>query len=145
MALTQINETHLSDLVLNENNPSVGRSRRVVTVTTAADMPLGTLVSRTLASGSLDQAAPYTVAAVADLVATNEFAVVFGDKLGCNDLVVADTSGTTEAVAFVGEGVILKDQLPLDVNTIVRDSADHKALKALLEAQGIILAKTLGA
>lgn len=145
MALTKIDNTLLSDLVLNDFDPSVGRSRRVVQVTTAADMPLGTLVFRT--AGGLDLDAPYAPVtdAETDVVAGKEFAVIFGDKLGCKYVVEADESGTTEAVGFVGFDVILKDQLVLDVNGIDRDSAEHKALKALLEAQDIILAKTLGA
>lgn len=148
MALTKIDNTMLSDLLLNDIDPSVGRSRRVVNVTTAADMPLGTVVFRTATSKSaVDQAAPYAPVtdAEADLVAGNELAVVFGDKLGCKAVVEADESGTTQAVAFVGFGAVLKDQLPLSVNGIERDSAAHKALKALLEAQGVVLAKTLGA
>lgn len=145
MALVSIDETMLSDLVLNDNDPSAGRSRRVINVTTAADLPLGTVVFRAITSGELDQGAAYGVAADTDLVAANEFAVVFGDKLGCKAVTKAEAGGTTEAVAFVGFDVILKDQLPIALLEIDRGGADHKALKALLERQGIILAETLGA
>lgn len=143
MALVQIENTVLSDLAVNENDPSVGRARRVVNVTLTDAIELGTLVFRTTASGVLDQAAPYTPATVGDLVAANEFAVVFGDKYACKQTIEPVEDADTLCVAFVGFGIILKDKKVLDVNGIDRDSDEHKALKALLERQGVILAETM--
>lgn len=146
MALININEQILSDLVVHEQDPSVGYARRVVNVTGGgAEMPMGRIVFRTIASGAVDQAAafaPVTTPAT-QLVSTNEFAVVFGDGYGFKPTFTSAAVGDTKAVAYVRGEVILKDELLLSVNTITRDSADHKALKALLEKQGIIIETTL--
>lgn len=141
MAVTEIKSTRLSDLVLFENEPYVGRSRRVVQVETADDLEMGVVVYR--AKDSLDLDTPYKPVTDADLVATNEFAVVFGDKFACKTTVEADASGTTPAIAFVGFDVVLKDEMLLKVNGFDRDSDEHKALQALLERQDVILAETM--
>lgn len=143
MALIEINRNVLSDLVVNEFDPSVGRARRVINVTTTKDLPMGTLVFRE--KDGLDLDAPYTPVtdAATQLVATNELAVVFGDKYSCKEVVEAGEDGVVKAVAFVGFDVILKDKMVLEVNKIERDSEEHKALKALLERQDIILAETM--
>lgn len=148
MALITIEQKMLSDLVFHEQDPSVGSARRVVNVTGAgAALPMGSLVFRTIASGAVDQAAAYApvTAPTTQIVATNELAVVFGDKYGCKETFTTAGSGTTAAVAFVRGEVQLKDDLLLSENTITRGSADHKALKAILERQGIIIETTLGA
>lgn len=143
MALIEINRNVLSDLVVNEFDPSVGRARRVINVTTTEDLPMGTLVFRE--KDGLDLDAPYAPVtdAATQLVATNELAVVFGDKYSCKEVVEAGEDGVVKAVAFVGFDVILKDKMVLDVNKIERDSEEHKALKAILERQDIILAETM--
>lgn len=146
MALININEQILSDLVVHEQDPSVGYARRVVNVAGAgADLPMGTVVFRTIASGAVDQGAAYAPVGTpaTDLVATNELAVVFGDKYGFNPVVTTAAVGNTAAVSYVRGEVILKDELLLSVNEITRDSAAHKALKAMLEKQGIIIETTL--
>lgn len=148
MALIDINQKMLSDLVFHEIDPSVGYARRVVNVTGAgAAMPMGKLVFRTVASGAVDQAAAFApvTTPTTQLVSTNELAVVFGDKFGCKDTFVTAETGQTAAVAFVRGEVQLKDDLLLSQNSITRGSADHKALKAILERQGIIIETTLGA
>lgn len=143
MALIEINRNVLSDLVVNEFDPSVGRARRVINVTTTEDLPMGTLVFRE--KDGLDLDAPYAPVtdAATQLVATNELAVVFGDKYSCKEVVEAGEDGVVKAVAFVGFDVILKDKMVLEVNKIERDSEEHKALKAILERQDIILAETM--
>lgn len=143
MALIEINRNVLSDLVVNEFDPSIGRARRVINVTTTEDLPMGTLVFRE--KDGLDLDAPYAPVtdAATQLVATNELAVVFGDKYSCKEVVEAGEGGVVKAVAFVGFDVILKDQMILDVNKIERDSDEHKALKAILESQDVILAETM--
>lgn len=148
MPLIAINETRLSDLVVHEIDPSVGYARRVVNVSsTSAAMPMGTLVWRTTTSGVVDQAATYAKVSdvAAQAVAANELAVVFGDGYGCKDTFTTASSGNTKAVAFVRGEVILKDDLILSANGITRNSAGHKAVKALLERQGVIMEVTLGA
>lgn len=148
MALININQKMLSDLVFHEIDPSVGYARRVVNVAGAgAALPMGKLVFRTVASGVVDQAAPFApvTAPTTQLVAANEVAVVFGDKYGCKDTFTTAGTGNTPAVAFVRGEVQLKDDLLLSQNAITRGSADHKALKAILERQGIIIETTLGA
>jgi hypothetical protein len=149
MPLINISTQMLSDLVFHEIDPSVGYARRVVNVTIAAPatIPLGRVVFRTIASGALDQNAPYAPLTTpgTQLVATNEFAVVFGDKFSYNPLVTADADGTTACVSYVRDEVQLKDDLLLSANGITRGSANHLALKALLEKQGIIIETTLGA
>ena len=148
MPLININEDVLSDLVAKEAFPSAGYARRVVNVTGAgAALPMGTIVFRTIASGAVDQAAAYAPVATpaTQLVATNEFAVVFGDGYGAKKTFTSAGSGNTPAVAFVRGEVQLKDDMILSVNSLTRDSAAHKAAKALLEKQGIIMLTTLGA
>lgn len=141
--IVEIVDRQLSDLLLNDIEPSVGRSRRVVNVTTTTDLPMGTVVFK---AKDLDQEAPYAVLAdpVTELVEGNEFAVVFGNRFEPAPVVKAETGGTTKTISFVGSGVVLKDGLVLEVNDIVRDSDEHKALVALLERQGIQMRKTLG-
>lgn len=147
MPLIAITQNMLSNLVFKEMEPADGYARRVVNVTSTADMPMGTVVFRSLASGAVDQDAPFAPVAQggAELVAANEFAVVFGDKFGVKDVVEGAATGTVAAVSFVRDEVQLKDDLLLSVNGITRGSAAHKALKALLEKQGIIIETTLGA
>lgn len=147
MALIDIDTTYLSDLVVHEVSPSVGYARRVIALSdTATAFPMGTVVKRTIASGSLDQGAQYAKAAVGDLVATNEFAVVFGDAYGVKETFTTSGVAGDKAVAFVRGEVILKDELLMKSLSITdRTSADYKALKALLEKQGIIIETTLGA
>ena len=147
MALININEQILSDLVVHEQDPSVGYARRVVNVAgAAATLKLGSVVFRTIASGAVDQSAAYAPLAPhpAELkLATNEVAVVFGDGYGFKTSFDTATVGNTKAVAFTRGEVILKDELLLSANSLTRDSAAHKALKALLEKQGIIIETTL--
>lgn len=152
MALTVINQTTLSDLVVHEIDPSVGYARRVVKLSdTSKDVKMGTLVYRTTASGVVDQGATYAVVGdAADVVtnvkAANEVAVVFGDKFGAKDTFKTGSGSGTQAVAFVRGEVILKDELIMANHGITdRASAAYLAIKAILERQGIILETTLGA
>jgi hypothetical protein len=145
MPLISITQPILSDLVLHEQEPALGYARRVVNVTTTVAMPMGTVVFRV--KDPVDQTSPYAplTAPTTQLVAANEFAVVFGDKFGMKEVVEPAAAGDTPAVTFIRGEVQLKDQLLLSVNAITRDSAEHLALKALLEAQGVIIETTLGA
>lgn len=149
MPLIPIEQDMLSELVFHEIDPSVGYARRVVNISdNETTIPMGTVVFRTKASGQLDQGAPFAVAETDDLVATNEFAVVFGDAYGCKGVFTTGAAADAphKAVAYVRGEVQLKDRLLMAALEIEdRDSAEYKALKALLEAQGIIIERTLGA
>ena len=136
---------YLSDLVGDDFRAAIGRSRREINITVAADttIPMGLLVFK---AKDNDFDAPY--APVTDpttqIVDTNLFGVVFGDGVMERLEFTSDESGTTKAQAFVGGEIVLQDRLILKVNGIERDSAEHKALAAILEQnQNIYLYKTL--
>lgn len=135
---------YLSDLLARDIDPSDGRSRRMVNITVAADtnIPMGTLIYKVK---DLDQNSPYEIVTdpATQIVEGNTLAVVFGDGVGERLEFTSDPSGTTPAVAFVQGEVILKDRLVLEVNDITRGSAEHTALKALLEDQNIYLGETM--
>lgn len=141
-----------SDLVVHEIDPSVGYSRRDLNVTppaASAPVPIGTVVHRVKSS---DLTAAWTVlAGAAALVATNEFAVVYGDHYSFNPSFVPRTiaTGQYNAVGFVGTagGLQLKEYF---VKQVAQDSAgaaltdaQFETLRGLLEAQGIQLLRTL--
>ena len=142
MALQNLNLNQLSNLVVHEVEPGEGYARRDILVTGAgATLKMGQLVKRTIAAGSLDQTAAYTPVVFTDdtqLVATNEFAVVFGDKYSAKDSFVTAGSGDTKAVAFVRGEVQLKQGTVKSANAPATD-AQMKKVKALLEKQGIVM------
>ena len=144
MAFTSVNDDMLSALVVHEQDPSVGYARRTIVVQSSDTVPvtMGTVVFRVKNVDTNEPYAPLTSNTA--LVATNEFAVVFGDKQGCKAAWIAGASDTAvNSVAFVRGDVILKDELILDATGFDRDSADHRKLKQLLENQGIVIEKTI--
>ena len=146
MALIAINNPMLSDLVVHEVDTSAGYAHRMVVLNddeTVFDM--GTLVTRTISSGQLDQAAAYSkvdLGSDTDLVATNEFAVVFGDAYSARDEFTTGKAADAphKGVAFVRGEVQLKAGKIQAVNGA--SDAQMVKIKALLEAQGIILLDT---
>lgn len=148
MPLVSRSFTQLSDLVLHERDPSVGYAREVVFVDVSADtdVTLGTVAYR--AKGATDTAYSLLTAA-AQLVATNEFVVLFGDQYGCRTdgwtLLADDT--LDNAVGFVRDNVILKDylveQLYTTGDTPVLTPTQFESLRHLLKAQGVILEITV--
>ena len=144
MPLVSRTFSQLSQLVLHEKDPAVGYAREVIFVDVAADTVVtpGTVVFRAKAATDTSYA-PLT--SNAQLVTTNEFAVLFGDKYGCKEswtLLAADT--TDNAVAFVRDNVILKDYLlKVKYVTSVLTSPQFEALRHLLKAQGVILEITV--
>lgn len=145
MAIKEYTWNYLSDLVGDDMRIQIGRSRREINLTVAADttIPMGLLVFK---AKDNDFDAPY--APVTDpetqIVDTNLFAVVFGDGVMERLEFESDSTGTTKAIAFVGGGIVLQDRLILKVNKIERDSDEHKALKAILEQnQNMYLYKSL--
>lgn len=145
MPFTPINRTVLSDLVVHEFDPSVGYARRVITVQSEDPLTMGTVVFR---AKSVNLNAPYApIAAASALVATNEFAVVFGDRYGCKEEWTVGAADTVpNSVAFVGSGspLILKDELIKETTGFDFGDANYLALKQLLENQGIVIERTLG-
>lgn len=138
-----------SDLVVHETDPSVGYNRRDINVTPAGAVKLGQVVFRAISS---DLEAPYAVlSAAAQLVATNEFAIVFGDHFSFNPEFTprAIEAGSYNAVAIVGNGnaIQLKEfyvkQVAQDAEGAALTDAQFETLRGLLEAQGIQLLKTL--
>lgn len=140
----------LSDLIVHEIDPSVGYSRRSINVTPPADpVQMGQVVFRAKDS---DLEAPYAVLSdAAQLVDTNEFAVVFGDHFGFNPEFTprAVAAGSFNAVAIVGNGnaIQLKEyyvkQIAQDADGAALTDAQFETLRGLLEATGIQLLKTV--
>ena len=138
----------LSDLIVHEIDPSVGYNRRDINITPAA-VQLGQVVFRAKSS---DLTAAYTVlSAAAQLVDTNEFAIVIGDHYGFNPSFTPRTiaTGQFNAVAIVGNGnaIQLKEyfvkQVAQDADGANLTDAQFETLRGLLEAAGIQLLKTL--
>ena len=144
MPLVQRPFNQLSDLVVHEKDPSIGYAREVIFVDVGADTVVtpGTVVYRAKAATDTSYA-PLT--SNTQLVATNEFAVLFGDRYGHKaswTLLAADT--TDNAVAFVRDNVILKDfLLKQKYVTGVLSAPQFEALRHLLKQQGVILEITI--
>lgn len=151
MAFQTISGKRFSDLVVHELDPSVGYSRQSVNVTppaAGAAIAMGTVGVR---AKSANPAAPYTVlAAAADVVATNEFVVLYGDCYGQKGDFVpfAVQTGEFNAVGFVGHngGLQLKEyfvkQIAQDADGAALTDAEFESLRQLLNVQGISLLET---
>lgn len=137
-----------SDLVVHEREPSVGYAREVVFVNVSSDtdVTMGTVAYR--AKGASDGA--YALLSdPAQLVATNEFIVLFGDQYRAKPegwtLFAADTEDN--AVGYVRDNVILKDYLIEQIyttgDTPVLNAAQFENLRHLLKQQGVILEITV--
>jgi hypothetical protein len=143
-------KARLSDLIVNEYEPSVGFCRESINVTPpAASAPvlMGTIGYR---AKSLNPAAAYTVLdADTALVATNEFVVFIGDEYGYKESFVPNAIQTGEynAVAIKRGPVVLKDYY---IKAVAQDAAgaaltdaNVATLVELLKLQNIIVEKTL--
>ena len=142
MPFTAINRTVLSDLVVHEQDPSVGYARRVITVRAEDPLTIGTVVFRVK---NANANAPYApVEDGDDLSLSNEYAVVFGDIYSCREQwEVTDDATTPNSVAFVKGTVILKDKLITETTGFAFGTASYLQLKGLLEAQGIVIEQTI--
>jgi hypothetical protein len=142
MPFTPISRTDLSDLVYHELDPSVGYARMDIVVQSASPMKMGTLVFRVKNASALAPYAPVTAATA--LVATNEFAVAFGDKYSCKETWTAGATDTAiNSVAFVSGPIFLKDALILENLGFEPNATQYATMKQLLQNQGIVLEKTL--
>lgn len=137
--------TQLSDLVLHEKEPAVGSAREVVFVDVAADtvVTLGTVAFRAKAATDTSYA---LLTASSQLVATNEFVVLFGDRYGCKEswtLLGADI--VDNAVGFVRDNVQLKDYLLKQkyITGGVLNTTQFAGLVHLLKSQGVIVEITV--
>lgn len=142
-----------SDIVVNELDPKVGYARETINVTPPASgdpVEAGTVVYR---AKSADPLAAYAVlSASAQVAATNEFAVVYGDHYGFNPSFVPSAVHTTNsvagnAVAFVRGPVQLKEcylkQIAQDAAGANLSDAQFDSLKELLAGQGVVVEITL--
>lgn len=143
-------EARFSDLVFHELDPSVGYARECINVTPpagGAPVTIGTVVYR--AAGTDPEGAYAVLSAAAQLVATNEFAVVYGDNYGFNASFVpnAIVAGEFNAVGFKRGPVQLKDyyikQVAQDADGANLTDAQFETLRELLKKQGIIVEITL--
>ena len=147
MAFTSRTFFQLSDLVVHEAHPSEGYSRETILVTVGGDTTVtpGTVVYRAKAD---TKAAYAPLTSNSQLVATNEFAVLFGDRYGAKESwVLKSTDTVANAVAFVrgGGGLILKDYLlkAKYVTGTLSASQFTNGLVHLLKSQGIIVEFTV--
>lgn len=147
MPITARSFYQLSDLVVSEDCPSKGVCRETVLVTVGGDTTVtaGTVVFR--AKGDTKAAyAPLTNNS--QLVAANEFAVLFGDRSGAKEswlLKSTDTGSNAVAFARGAGGLILKDYLIKTkyVPATLTASQFTNGLVHLLKAQGILVETTV--
>lgn len=137
-----------SDLVKYEGNWGEKLQRKVILLNLSASevTTLGQVVYR--AKGVNPDAVWAKVSAGSQVVVTNEFAVVFGDKFSYNPSFVADvtTPALTPAIAYTNGfgGLVLKNTLPETLLTTAGLNATQIAsLKLLLENQGIFFSTDL--
>lgn len=142
-------KARLSDLIVNEYEPSVGFCRESINVTppaASAPVTIGTVVYRVK---SLDPAAAWTVLdADTALVSTNEFAVVFGDEYGHKESYIPNAIVANEfnSVAVRRGPVVLKEYYLKAITQAAPASlsdAEFGTLKELLKLQGIVVERTL--
>lgn len=136
--------TQLSDLVVHERDPSVGYAREVVFVDVASDTPVVMGMVAYRAKAATDTA--YTLLSNASqLVTTNEFVILFGDRYQAKPqgftLFAADT--TDNAVGYVRDNVILKDYLIKSATSGFLNATQFAALVHLLKAQDVIVEITI--
>lgn len=138
-------EPLFSDLVFHELDPSVGYARECINVTppaASAPVQLGTVVFR---AAGVDPTAAYAVLVNAsDIVATNEFAVVFGNGFGYNANFVPNSiaAGAFNAVAFKRGPVQLKDYY-IKLRHANLNATQFASLKEVLKKQGVIVELTV--
>ena len=151
MPFTVLEQTKLSDLVQNELDPSVGYARQALNVTPDGVVKMGTVVFRAKANTNTAGTAYAALSASTDVVAANEFAVVYGDHYSAQSEFTprAIAAGKFNAVGFVGKNgaLILKEQL---IKKVAQDAAganltdeQFEVLREALKAQGIILEQTI--
>lgn len=136
--------TQLSDLVVHEREPSVGYAREVVFVDVASDtvVPMGMVAYRAKAASD----AAYTLlSASSQLVTTNEFVVLIGNRYQAKPqgftLLAADT--TDNALGYVRDNVILKDYPIKQATSGFLNATQFESLRHLLKEQGVIVEITV--
>lgn len=154
MPFVSFNQTQLSALVQNELDPSVGAARQVINVTPPANdgaIPMGTVAFRAKAASNTEATAYTVLSDAAQLVDTNEFAIVFGDHYSQQATFVprAIAANQFNAVSFVGKNgmLILKEKLvkevAQDTGGAALSDAEFEQLRELLKVQGVILERTI--
>lgn len=143
-----------SDLVVNELDPSVGYARQDLNVTPSGALAMGTVVFRAKASTNTEATAYARLTGNAQLVNTNEFAIVYGDHYSFNPSFTPRTiaTGQFNAVGFVGKNgaLALKEYYVKQIAQAAGGSggagltdAQFEVLRQLLKDQGIILELTV--
>ena len=154
MPFVEFNSKQLSDLVVHEQDPSVGYARQDLNVTPPAGgaaIAMGTVVLRAKAATNTPATAYSVLDASSDLSVDNEFAVVYGNHYSCQESFVPRSiaNGQFNAVGFVGKngGLILKDKLvrevAMDSEGAALTETQFQQLRELLASQGIILEVTI--
>lgn len=147
MAFTPIAYNLMSDLVVDEFQPTVGWARKVIPVQTTAaeELPLGAVVYR---AKGVDPTTPYDIVADNSAIdAGNEFAVILGDKLKAQTDGVTTEAGTTvQLLAYVRGPVMLKQKPLLSylVGTAGLTESEAGQVLHLLESQGVLSETTIG-
>lgn len=140
----------LSDLIVNEYEPSIGYCRESVNVTppaAGAAVKVGQVAFRVK---SLDPAAAYAVVSdAAQLVSTNEFVVLIGDEYAFKPSYVPNAiqAGEFNSVALKRGPAILKEYyikaIAQDAGGAALTDAEFVTLKEVLKNQGLICERTL--
>lgn len=141
-----------SDLVFHEIDPSVGYARESVNITPPTGSTTVDLGSVFFRAKSLDPAAPYArLSAASQLVDTNEFVVVYGDRFSFNPAFVplAVVAGEFNAVGFKRGPLQLKEyfikqvvQAATGAGGAGLSDANFETLRELLKRQDIIVEVT---
>lgn len=141
MPFVDVTQKKLSDLIVYEaTTDASGYTRKDINVA-AGEYELGQVVFR---AASLDAAAPYAkLVDNADIVSTNQFAVVFGDHYGFNEgfTAVAAGAGLFNAVAITQGPIKLKSHF-VRAGVSALGAEDWGKLKEALEGQGIVVDET---
>lgn len=125
-----------SDLVVDHENHNFSNANANITPPAAsAPIPFGTVVFR--AKGQADTAAWTVLTAAADLVTTNEFAVVFGNHYGfATDFVPRAIAAGKYNAIVVRRDAALKEYYIKAVHG-TQLGVDYPLLVSLLNAQGL--------
>lgn len=140
-----MNRIRLSDLILREYDSGTAYTRDAAHVDIADKVKCGTIVFR---AKGLDLNATYELATAADLVATNELAILIGTQFEYEsemELLPVE-AGKPNAVVLARGNAILASWVLEEVgdqNGLV--AADLEKAYAILATQGIIVEKTYGA
>jgi hypothetical protein len=137
MPFTAIVDPRFSDLVINEREDYRSRGSRLVSLVAGETSPQGTVLYR--AKGTNPDATYAKVTAGAQLVTTNEFAILAGDAYSLQESVVFATATPKKALVWVRDAEF-KEAPVLAIHDAALSDAEWATLKLLLTNQNIFLA-----